>query len=265
MLFIDSEGHQIHIEESDPSTSKNSDSTLAFLAMAGLAIGGVALICSGDSFKSNPVSPRARKPKTPPSPISSDASQEELFQLAETKDRALAMQILEHDNVVWAMPTNEDSFAVLNKLARNFPNEVFESGVVQFLLMSGDNSILEVIVEVARSSRVSPTTLEILAIHESSIVRSTVGRSKSAPEPVLRQLSQDRDKWVRLSVAKNEKTPEDVLVSLSRESDGDIRWSSAMNQSLPLSRLNEMKLESNDRKLSAAIRLQINRRLFGDP
>jgi len=256
MEFVDASGTRYQFTEAveAPAPAKKP---LWPWVLGGLAVaGGLAWMASSSPWKANPVSPElevwieeARDPATP---------FERLEELAEHPEREVRRAVLDNPNLVLTQEDGKLNLRLLEKLAREFPEEVaVHPTFVLHALIEPDEAMGEVVVEVVGSTKEVGLieTLWRTWGPDSWEVRQGVAVNPNTPLDVLRLLGNEAtesSRTVRKAVAKNPNTPPDVLRTLGNEeteSEGDVRQAVASNPHTPVDILRSLGNEATESDL----------------
>ncbi len=130
--------------------------------------------------------------------IAEDTPADTLEQLSKDIDEEILKLVARNPNT---------DIKILEKLSYKFPEAVIGNPIFDLLILENTDSYL---------------------------VKSTLARSSTTPQPVLKKLANDRDSSIRRIVAENRQTNVELLWLLTKDVDSGVRRGVASNTNLPL-------------------------------
>ncbi len=250
MEFVDASGTRYQLTETSEAPAPAKETPLWPWVVGGLALaGGLVWMAASSPQKANPISldlealvAEARDPATPFG---------RLEELVEHPEEDVRRAVLDNPNLV---PTQEDgkiNTSLLEKLAKEFPEEVAVHPLFVLHALVEPTDEMDVVVHAVVKRITDIGLIELLfRMHASSLeLRGLVSKNPNTPANILHSMCderQEQDSYVRQNVAINPNTMKMDLVTLGNDSSFYVRESVARNPRTPVVALRKLGNSSSE-------------------
>lgn len=171
---------------------------------------------------------------------SENTSPEILAELAKSKDTLTRKYVASNPNA---------TAEILDKLAQEFPQEIIDNPILELLIFSNPEKLVEIKRSIALSTNTSESILDRLSNDSNRDVRYAVAKNYNASEKILDYLKEDEDKDIRLAVANNSNASEKTLDYLKEDEHGNVCLAVARNPNASEKTLDYLKGDEDECEL----------------